>query len=83
MRWQSRNLRSELNIEMKRVIIIGGGITGLAAAWFLRETADVTVFEATDRVGGKIRTSPLTSRAFPRILVPRRFTSLRASASPW
>jgi oxygen-dependent protoporphyrinogen oxidase len=39
------------------VAVIGGGITGLAAAWFVREDADVTLFEATARLGGKIRTS--------------------------
>ena len=44
------------------VAVIGGGITGLAAAWFVRETADVTVFEATARVGGKIRTSDFGGR---------------------
>ena len=39
-----------------RVVVVGGGITGLAAAWFLRDRADVTVFEAGSRAGGKIRT---------------------------
>jgi len=44
----------------KRVAIVGGGITGLAAAWeFSRKpnTADVTIFES-DRVGGKLQSSP-------------------------
>ena len=39
-----------------RVVVVGGGITGLATAWFLRDRADVTVLEASDRPGGKIRT---------------------------
>ena len=39
-----------------RVAVIGGGITGLAAAFELCERADVTVYEP-DRLGGKIRTS--------------------------
>ena len=41
--------------------MVGGGITGLAAAWQAigRGDVDVTVLEATDRVGGKIRTSDL------------------------
>jgi oxygen-dependent protoporphyrinogen oxidase len=39
-----------------RVAVLGGGITGLAAAWYLRDTADVTVLEGSDRLGGKIRT---------------------------
>src|SRR5436305_13906327 len=45
-----------------KVAIVGGGITGLAAAWELRERADVTLFEASDRVGGKIRTDDFAGR---------------------
>ncbi|MGH9120439.1 MAG: protoporphyrinogen oxidase, partial [Acidimicrobiales bacterium] len=41
-----------------RVGVIGGGISGLAAAWELRNEAEVTVFEP-ERVGGKILTSEL------------------------
>ncbi len=46
-----------------RVVVIGGGITGLAAAYQLTEAArrrslslDLRLLEATDRVGGVIRT---------------------------
>lgn len=43
-----------------RVAVVGGGITGLAAAYFLqRAGADVTLLEAGDRLGGKIRTQEL------------------------
>lgn len=42
---------------MKSVGIIGGGITGLTAAFYLqRRGLAVTVYEATDRVGGAIQT---------------------------
>jgi len=41
------------------VVVVGGGITGLAAAWFLRRDARVTVLEAEERLGGKIRTETL------------------------
>jgi len=41
------------------VVVVGGGITGLATAWFLRDRARVTVLEADNRLGGKIRTSSL------------------------
>jgi protoporphyrinogen/coproporphyrinogen III oxidase len=44
---------------MKRVVIVGGGITGLAAAHALEkagEPCDVKVFEATDHLGGNINT---------------------------
>jgi len=35
-----------------KIAIIGTGISGLSAAWALLETADVTVFEKRDRIGG-------------------------------
>jgi oxygen-dependent protoporphyrinogen oxidase len=40
------------------VVVVGGGIAGLAAAWFVRDLApqaQVTVLEAASRVGGKLR----------------------------
>ena len=44
---------------MPRVAVVGGGITGLAAALALADAgADVVVLEAADHLGGKIRTSP-------------------------
>jgi protoporphyrinogen/coproporphyrinogen III oxidase len=47
-----------------RVAVVGGGITGLATAWYLRSGAwptrpEVTVLEAGGRPGGKIRTETL------------------------
>jgi len=51
------------DIQMKRVVIIGGGITGLAAAHRLLERSlesgkqiDLTVLEAGNRVGGIVQT---------------------------
>ena len=41
------------------VAIIGGGITGLGAAWFLQQAdqdADYVLLESSDRWGGKIKT---------------------------
>ncbi|WP_338700233.1 protoporphyrinogen oxidase [Streptomyces sp. Q6] len=40
---------------MRSAIVIGGGISGLAAAWELRKHADVTVLESAPRVGGQLR----------------------------
>ena len=38
----------------RRVVVIGAGISGLAAANFLRENNyDVTVLEASDQIGGR------------------------------
>lgn len=42
-----------------RVAVIGGGLTGLAAAWHLRDDAEVVVHEADRRAGGQIRTIEL------------------------
>jgi oxygen-dependent protoporphyrinogen oxidase len=39
---------------VRDVVIVGGGIAGLAAAWSLRDL-DVLVLEADERVGGRIR----------------------------
>lgn len=42
---------------MKRIAVIGAGITGLATAWYLhRDGHEVHVFEAQDRIGGVIDT---------------------------
>ncbi len=41
----------------RRLLIVGGGITGLAAAWEgVQRGAHVTVLDTADRFGGKIRT---------------------------
>ena len=45
----------------RRVVVVGAGITGLAAAHRLvvdRPDLDVAVLEATERAGGKLVTSP-------------------------
>lgn len=49
---------------MKNVAVIGGGITGLSAAFYLQKEAQeqniplsLNVFESSDRLGGKVRTS--------------------------
>ncbi|MCT9091011.1 protoporphyrinogen oxidase [Streptomyces sp. ASQP_92] len=47
----------------RSVIVIGGGISGLAAAWELRGRAEVTVLESDAQVGGKLRTGTLAGVA--------------------
>ncbi len=39
-----------------RIAVVGAGISGLTAAYRLRHSCDVTVFEASDRIGGQIQT---------------------------
>jgi hypothetical protein len=43
-----------------RIAIIGSGIAGLTAAWRLRDSHDVTVFEAAHRAGGHTHTHHLS-----------------------
>ena len=44
----------------RRVAVVGGGITGLATAYYLQQAgAAVHLVEAADRLGGKIRTDEL------------------------
>lgn len=40
----------------KKIAIVGGGISGLSAAYYLAPDHDVTLFEAADRLGGHART---------------------------
>lgn len=42
--------------DRKRIAIIGTGITGLAAAWLLRDRHDIAVYEKDDRPGGHSHT---------------------------
>ncbi len=42
----------------RRVVVIGGGLTGLAVAWHVRDEVDVTVLDASAEPGGQVRTVP-------------------------
>ena len=60
--------------SVKRVAVIGGGITGLAAAQrliTLDDQVSVTLYEATDRLGGIIRTE--TAEGYVMELGPDSF----------
>ena len=64
---------------MTRVTVVGGGITGLAAAWELtRSGASVTVLEASDRLGGKILSDQMGGRTVE--LGPDAFVARTADA---
>ena len=51
----------------RRIAIVGGGISGLAAAWLLSRAHDAVLFEAAGRLGGHARTLAvdLGGRAVP------------------
>jgi oxygen-dependent protoporphyrinogen oxidase len=52
----------------RRIVVVGGGISGLAAAWELSATPspadppEILVLEASDRVGGMLRSDDLAGR---------------------
>ncbi len=46
-------------ITRRRVAVVGSGVAGLVAAYVLQRDADVTLFEADDRLGGHAHTHDL------------------------
>ena len=76
----------------RRVVVAGAGLGGLAAAVaFAAHGFDVTVVEATDRAGGKMRAIPVAGRPIdvgPTVLTmrwvfDRLFEDADASISEW
>ncbi len=67
--------------QARRVAVLGAGITGLSAAWEVlqRGGAEVTVFEASPRVGGKILTEE--SDGFLFEAGPDSFVTMRPQAA--
>src|SRR6266702_3357542 len=56
--------RAVSNPGQPHVVVVGGGIAGLAAAFFLREApCRVTVLEGSPRPGGKLRVSEIAGVA--------------------
>ena len=44
-----------------RFAVIGSGVSGLVAAWLLRQRGEVTVFEADTRIGGHVHTHAVSA----------------------
>ena len=47
-------LKADAPVEGKRIVIIGGGVTGLETAEYLAEKNNVTVVEMLDKIGGNL-----------------------------
>lgn len=47
------------DVRRRRIAVIGGGVSGLTAAWALRREAEVTLYESDDRLGGHAHTHDL------------------------
>ncbi len=45
-------MHDESSGARRRVAVVGGGVSGLTAAWVLQRSADVTLYEADGRLGG-------------------------------
>jgi uncharacterized protein len=56
-----------------RVAVVGAGISGLTAAYLLRHTHDVTLYEAEDRLGGHSHTHDVTATDGRRVGVDSGF----------
>lgn len=56
----------EHNNNDKNVAIIGTGISGLTCGYLLNETADITVYEANDYIGGHTATKKINDDGIER-----------------
>lgn len=75
-----------MNIEPKKVVVIGGGIAGITAAYYLQKEArdkqlpiETILMESTERLGGKIQT--YTDNGYVIEKGPDSFLARKTSAS--
>ncbi|MBA2560031.1 MAG: FAD-dependent oxidoreductase [Propionibacteriales bacterium] len=65
------------------VAVVGSGVSGLTAAYLLRRTHDVTLFEADERLGGHAHTHDLTASDGSKHLVDTGFIVHNDRTYPW
>ncbi len=56
-----------------QIAVIGSGISGLSAAWLLSQSHDVTIYEASSRLGGHSNTVDVTLTSGQRVPVDTGF----------
>jgi predicted NAD/FAD-binding protein len=64
---------SEQPTDRRRVAVVGSGVAGLTAAWALHRTADVTLYETADRLGGHADTHDVTGASGTTVAVDTGF----------
>jgi predicted NAD/FAD-binding protein len=57
-------------MSKKRIAIVGGGVAGVSAFWSLNKYSshEVHLFEASERLGGRIQTLPVEHRGLEAIV---------------
>jgi uncharacterized protein len=60
-------------VSGRKIAAVGGGISGLTAAYILARTDEVTVFEAGDRLGGHADTHLVPEPGGPPVPVDMGF----------
>ncbi|HET8594426.1 MAG TPA: FAD-dependent oxidoreductase, partial [Intrasporangium sp.] len=64
------------------VAVVGAGVSGLTAAYLLRHTHDVTLYEAADRLGGHAHTHDVTSTAGAALQIDSGFIVMNNRTYP-